>query len=197
MKKRIISSVLVLVIISVVLVIIFNVRNEKENHNVNEKNTINIENEGKEINFKTAHDILSNQELRALSYKITAKMLPDNTNLNAYSSNPEIFILPEKLNGIKCNTLDHKSFLNDYNHTYDGLILSLPKGTVTISAEIIKEVRNVKVDTGTEIKNIQYSFKNNTITLNIQEEGIHIIEAEMENDTFVKIIFDVSLVKKE
>lgn len=185
MKKYIKYIALVIFIICILLVIIIRSEKTKQNNTNEVTNTEKIENELKEINFTTLHEILKSTELKDLRNKLVIEMP------KVVVDTPKVYILPDTLNGVKCNTINYEKFFDEYNHTFDGMVSSVSDGTVTINSEIIKKVKDVKVDTGNEIKKVEYMETSNSVAFNMQESGIYIIECEMKNDTIASMVFQV------
>lgn len=169
----------------------------KGNKNVVQQEESNIVTENIEpLEYKTVEEIVESKELKELREKLKIQMPIETEEERSKHivGNPDIFILPTILNGVKCNTIGYNEVCEQYNHRYDGLIASVKRGEASITSDIIVKIKSMKVDMGKDgIKQIEHTKKDNSYTFKIENAGRYVIECELTNRTQVSIVFETGV----
>lgn len=175
--------IILLAVIIIVAIFTLKTKNKKSN---NEVINYNIEtfNSNKE-DYTTINKIIENEEIKQIKNQIKMNISDSNGPFNFY-------ILPVKMNGNECNTIEYKKFFDEYNHEYDGIITSIPKNTrIQFSSNIVKKIINAKFDNSQTISTLHYEEKDSIYHFEIKDSGVYVIECECDNDTVVNIVFQV------
>lgn len=152
--------------------------------NYNDDNEKDIKKE-----FLTVSSIIEDSSIKQKISKINIQI----SNNNEYPI--QLTLLPKRLNGVACETISYKNYINEYNSIYDAIVPSLEKDTqIKINSEIIKNVKNIKCDSEDTIFDVNWEKEEDVYKFNLQRTGIYIMECEFNDNSEGILIFQCSVI---